>query len=132
MDDASTGTACQVGAGIGSFSVGPCTFHAPGTGIVFTAPTGRVDAESGESAGLHMILAGTDLAGVRKLVEYSFASNQALTRAPLSNMVPDFLVAGPRFRERGYGGALALGHWDHRWRWAQDVSSMRCSYARRD
>ena len=78
-----------------------------------------------------MILAGTDLPGIRQLVEYSFASNQALTRAPLSNMVPDFLVAGPRFRERGYGGALAVGHWDHRWRWAQDVSSMRCSFARK-
>ena len=88
------------------------------------------DAESGEAVGLHLVIAGTDLQGVRSLVQYSFASNQALTRPPFSNMVPDFLVAGPRFAERGYGGALAMGHWDHRWRYAEHAANaMRCSFA---
>ena len=76
---------------------------------------------------MHVVVAGTDVAGMRALVQYSFASNQALSRPPLSNMVPDYLVAGPRFTELGYGGALAMGHWDHRWRYAPRAGTeMRC------
>ena len=32
------------------------------------------------------------------LVSYSFATNQPHTRAPMSNMLPDFMVVGPDFR----------------------------------
>lgn len=118
---------CRATNGAGqAFAVGPCRFTEAATGIVFTAPTGGIDAASGEAAGLHVIVAGTDLLGMKSLISYSYASNQALTRPPLSNMVPDYLVAGPRFAELGYGGALAMGHWDHAWQYTRAVSSMRC------
>ena len=75
--------------------------------------------------------AGTDVRALEQLLWYTFSSNQALTRAPFSNMVPDYMVAGPDFRAKGYGGVLALGRWDHAWRWAPEAAHMRCSFARR-
>ena len=46
---------------------------------------------------------------LQDLVTFSFATNQPHTRAPMSNMLPDFLITGPEFAWKGYGG--------DGWRW---------------
>mmetsp|Transcript_122101 Transcript_122101/g.390516 ORF Transcript_122101/g.390516 Transcript_122101/m.390516 type:complete len:233 (+) Transcript_122101:135-833(+) len=60
------------------------------------------------------------------LVSFSFATNQPHTRAPLSNMLPDFVVSGPDFRWRGYGGIVAAGYWDAEWRVATQSAYFQC------
>ena len=45
---------------------------------------------------------------------YSFATNQPHTRAPFSNMLPDYVLTGPDFRRMGYGGIVAAGFWGPR------------------
>jgi SAM-dependent methyltransferase len=106
-----------------AFSLGGCTFAEPGIGLVSTAS--HRDPLTGEQH-LDLILAGTDIEGIRTVTEYSFASNQALTRAPFTNMVPDYLVAGHEFRRLGYGGILALGHWGNDWQFQADVGYLNC------
>lgn len=115
---------------LGGFSIGPCHFSKPSTGVVFTAPTGRATSDQA-SDGMHLVVAGTSIDGISQVVEYTFSSNQPLSRPPFSNMFPDFLVAGPNFRSAGYGGVQALGHWDHRWQWTAQAAYMRCSVARK-
>ena len=36
--------------------------------------------------------------------------------------MPDYIVTGPDFAAKGYGGLLAAGFLDHRWRVAPAVS----------
>ena len=106
-----------------TFTLGGCHFSEPGIGLISTAshraPT------TGEQM-LDMIVAGTDITGIRTVSEYSFSSNQQLTRAPFTNMLPDFLVAGNEFRRLGYGGILALGHWGNDWEFQADVGYLNC------
>jgi len=46
---------------------------------------------------------------LQDLVTFSFATNQPHTRAPMSNMLPDFLITGPDFAWKGYGGDGTMG-----------------------
>ena len=48
---------------------------------------------------------------LRSLVHYTFTSDQALSRAAFTNMVPDFFVVDGTFAARGYGGVAAAGYW---------------------
>ena len=34
---------------------------------------------------------------------------------PFTNLLPDYVVSGPRFAAEGYGGVLAAGFFDHAW-----------------
>ena len=58
---------------------------------------------------------------------FSFSVQQALTRAPHSNMVPDFLVAGAEYAWKGYGGLKAAGFWSNTWTVAQEASYSACA-----
>ena len=42
-------------------------------------------------------------------------AEQAHTRAPFSNMLPDFLITGPDFEWKGHGGILGAGFFDGLW-----------------
>mmetsp|Transcript_75927 Transcript_75927/g.213912 ORF Transcript_75927/g.213912 Transcript_75927/m.213912 type:complete len:140 (+) Transcript_75927:78-497(+) len=67
-----------------------------------------------------------DVEALLDLVSFSFATNQPHTRAPMSNMLPDFVVSGPDFRWRGYGGIVAAGYWDAEWRVATQSAYFQC------
>ena len=66
------------------------------------------------------------VAAMERAVRFSFSISQALTRAPFSNMAPDFLVMGPEYRYKGYGGLLAAGFWNHYWGIDKSMSYVRC------
>ncbi len=101
----------------GGITVGPCTFPVLQTGITFLTKT--------HSSKLAFVIAG-DTQGMQDITEYSFASNQALTRAAFTNMVPDFMVTGSEFRWKGLGGMVAAGYWGNEWEWRADISFMNC------
>ena len=52
--------------------------------------------------------------------------SQELTRAPLSNMVPDYQVYGPELAYKGMGGILAAGFWGSDWSWRPDATHTLC------
>ncbi len=68
------------------------------------------------SGRLGLLVAATSHAAFDALVELSQPTIPPMVRAPLTNIVPDFLVAGPALRHRGLGGVLAAGFYDHAWR----------------
>ena len=45
-----------------------------------------------------------------------------MARSPFSNALPDYIVTGPEFGAKGYGGLLAAGFFDHAWRVAEGAS----------
>jgi len=104
-------------------SIGPCTFGF-GHGAAFLAPS-RSDSGSAGSF-LDLVITATDPKALEDLVTISFATNQEHTRAPFSNMLPDFFVTRPDFRWRGYGGVAAAGYWDAEWRASSGSSYFRC------
>ena len=67
-----------------------------------------------------------DEAALTQLVASSYASNQPHTRAPFSNMLPDFFVIGPHFAWKGHGGVVAAGFFDEAWHIAQQSSYFQC------
>eukprot|EP00927_Polykrikos_kofoidii_P049711 TRINITY_DN43727_c0_g1_i1.p1 TRINITY_DN43727_c0_g1~~TRINITY_DN43727_c0_g1_i1.p1 ORF type:complete len:986 (-),score=93.86 TRINITY_DN43727_c0_g1_i1:212-3052(-) len=107
---------------VGLLSVGSCVFGA-GHGAVFLSPAGE---GAGYAHLLDLVVTGTDYQALEDLVSFSFATNQAHTRAPMSNMLPDFLVSGPEFRWRGYGGVVAAGYWDAKWQIAAQSAYLHC------
>ena len=78
----------------------------PSTAIRFSYSVGG--AEAGRLA---LLLDGVSLSALRSLVKFSFSSNQALTRAAFTNLWPDYMLVGPDFGARGYGGVLEAGFW---------------------
>jgi len=119
-----------------SLGVGPCTFG-DGHAAVFIAPAaseGRIrGVAQGGDASMHLlgdfldlVVTATGPKALEDIVSFSFATNQPHTRAPMSNMLPDFFVIGPEFRWRGYGGVVAAGYWDARWRVAGHSAYFQC------
>jgi len=77
-------------------------------GAVFLAPW--------RARRLALVLVGTSEAALTDLFRGSYASNQALTRAMFTNMMPDFMVTDPAgFRARGLGGLRASGYYNWDW-----------------
>eukprot|EP00928_Gymnodinium_smaydae_P032630 TRINITY_DN23578_c0_g1_i1.p1 TRINITY_DN23578_c0_g1~~TRINITY_DN23578_c0_g1_i1.p1 ORF type:complete len:675 (-),score=77.45 TRINITY_DN23578_c0_g1_i1:91-2079(-) len=109
----------QVGAT--KLAVGPCLVG-EGHGAAFLAPG---DASDGSSI-LDLVVTATDMKALADLISFSFATNQPHTRAPMSNMLPDFMISGPDFRWKGYGGIVAAGYWDEEWRVAPDSAYFQC------
>lgn len=100
-----------------TITVAGCTFTGDGSGgygAVFRAP------------GQELVITATDERALKDLVTFSFATNQPHTRAPMSNMLPDFLITGPDFAWKGYGGVVAAGFWDERWRAAPNSAYLQC------
>lgn len=67
---------------------------------------------------------------LQDLVTFSFATNQPHTRAPMSNMLPDFLITGPDFAWKGYGGYGTMG--EMRWglNWCENYFYTWCVFKR--
>ncbi|CAE7471192.1 unnamed protein product [Symbiodinium natans] len=100
------------------FHVGGCHFTGR-HGAVFRAP-------AQDSPALDLVVTALEDEALVDLVSYSFATNQPHTRAPMSNMLPDFMVVGPDFRWKGYGGVVAAGYWDESWQPALNSAYLRC------
>mmetsp|Transcript_72301 Transcript_72301/g.170086 ORF Transcript_72301/g.170086 Transcript_72301/m.170086 type:complete len:352 (+) Transcript_72301:36-1091(+) len=116
----------------GSFSVGGCMFSSPGYAVATMSPLHRLSSTSSLPPTvdpLALVVAGTDLPAMRTLLQFSFAMNQPLTRAPLSNMVPDFFVTSPDYEWKGYGGLSAAGYWGNSWEYRTDTAYMDCPHA---
>ncbi|CAE8691920.1 unnamed protein product [Polarella glacialis] len=107
-----------------SIELGPCIFTASRVGVAFTAPRWEAGAGLGGRAHQDLVVSGTDIAGLRDLVSFDFATNTPHTRAPFTNMAPDFLVSGPEFKAKGYGGLLAAGFWGSNWEWRADTKTI--------
>ena len=105
--------------------MGRCAFG-EGHGATFLAPAGGAAGADGAGPLLDLVVTATDAKALVDLVSFSFATNQAHTRAPMSNMLPDFMVTGPDFRWRGYGGIVAAGYWDANWRVAPQSAYFQC------
>ncbi|CAE6940592.1 unnamed protein product, partial [Symbiodinium sp. KB8] len=102
--------------------LGGCRF-AGQYSAVFRAP-----AEGSKALGaLDLVVTALENQALVDLVSYSFATNQPHTRAPMSNMLPDFMVAGPHFRWKGYGGVVAAGYWDESWQPAPNSAYFRAA-----
>ena len=102
-------------------------------GAVLTYPRHLAGGDSGGASGrataprLDLYVVASDMAVLEALLRYSFSLQQALTRAPYSNMVPDFMVAGPEYAWKGYGGLKAAGFWSNTWTVAQEASYSACA-----
>ena len=76
----------------------------------FLAPAAaRADA-------LDLVVTGLHLVTLEWLVATTFATNQPHTRAPFSNMLPDFVVVDKAARWTGVAGIRATGYFDDDWR----------------
>ena len=101
--------------GVG-FSIGACRWgrgrgRAMPLAAAFIAPS--VNNRNAEQ--MDLVVTATDADALAGLVVQTYATNQPHTRAPFSNMLPDFVVAGPEFAWKGHGGLLGAGFFDSGW-----------------
>ena len=71
--------------------------------------------------GLALVIDG-DVTGRRDAVAAGEPTIPPMARSPFSNTLPDIIVTGPDFRAKGYGGLLAAGNFDYRWKWSAATS----------
>ena len=64
--------------------------------------------------GLALVIDG-DAAGLRDALAAGEPTIPPMARSPFSNTLPDYLVTGPTFAARGYGGVLAAGFFGNHW-----------------
>merc|ERR1712232_347992 len=102
--------------------VGECHFRGANHGVIFTAPRWE-DTSDGGRAHIDLIVSGTDAAGLRDVVIFHHAT---LSRSPFANMAPDYMVAGPQYRAKGFGGLVAAGFWGSTWEWRADSAFVDC------
>jgi hypothetical protein len=79
-----------------------------------------------EAPRLDLFVVSASVAALEAALRYSFSVQQALTRAPHSNMVPDWFVTGPEYAWKGYGGLRAAGFWGNTWGIQDEVSYSAC------
>eukprot|EP01097_Dermamoeba_algensis_P008006 TRINITY_DN5184_c0_g1_i1.p1 TRINITY_DN5184_c0_g1~~TRINITY_DN5184_c0_g1_i1.p1 ORF type:complete len:451 (+),score=128.00 TRINITY_DN5184_c0_g1_i1:154-1506(+) len=127
-----------------SIGVGPCMYTGNDIGLLFLFQSHKSQEKAARQhqhqkqevrsalkyldnqANLNMMITGTDKQAVADIVNFSFSSSPPLTRAAFTNMVPDYLVSGPEYRWKGYGGLLAAGHFDNNWKWSPSTSFSSC------
>jgi hypothetical protein len=123
------------GAAVADIEVGPCNFSDEGIGLVFTTPRWESENSDEDSTGtaskgralLDLVVTGTSIGGMLNVSSrFSFAFNQALTRATFTNMVPDVVVTGRELLRKGPGGMVAVGFWGNSWEWRSDTTSCEC------
>ena len=132
----------------------PCgVFDEPGTAILYLAPWwddgnnddkknhgggGGEDARNASKAWpspspspavarLVLVAAGTDAAGAELALRLATPTIPPMTRAPFTNLVPDWVVLGPEARLAGYGGVRAAGFWGNRWQFDAAASYLNCA-----
>lgn len=107
------------------------TLAARGDGFALAAlaPRPPLDGDHGASHGdgLVLVLASHQASSLAWLYRaHSFASQVPLTRALFSNMLPDFVVAGPRFPELGYAGVTMAGYLGDNWQPHPQAAYVAC------
>ncbi|XP_032222386.1 uncharacterized secreted protein ARB_06907 isoform X1 [Nematostella vectensis] len=102
----------------GGITLGNCNFQEARTGALWLAPHG--------STRLALILTGNSLEGLEDIIHLATPTIPPMTRSPFSNLVPDYVITGPRFGARGPGGYLCTGFWGNSWEYRRDVSSCTC------
>ncbi|KAK3593447.1 hypothetical protein CHS0354_020212 [Potamilus streckersoni] len=96
-----------------------CEFNAERTGVMSLAPNGHHQ--------LTMILMGNSLAGFQDIVTLATPTIPPMTRSPFSNLLPDFVITGPEFRQKGPGGMACIGFWGNSWEYRAYLSSCMCT-----
>eukprot|EP00045_Choanoeca_perplexa_P012516 m.137027 g.137027 ORF g.137027 m.137027 type:complete len:549 (+) comp16038_c0_seq1:1155-2801(+) len=77
-----------------------------GVAGIFNIPTTTLRAVAADvDSTVSIVATGTSRAHLTAVVQQSFASNQALTRALYTNMLPDYVIVGPDFKAIGFGDA---------------------------
>eukprot|EP00730_Choanoeca_flexa_P004489 TRINITY_DN11710_c0_g1_i5.p1 TRINITY_DN11710_c0_g1~~TRINITY_DN11710_c0_g1_i5.p1 ORF type:complete len:877 (+),score=197.04 TRINITY_DN11710_c0_g1_i5:98-2728(+) len=79
-----------------------------GVASVFNAPTKELlgsSKQADDRATISIVATGVDAASLSMVVRQSFATQQALTRALYTNMLPDYMLVGKDFGGVGFGDA---------------------------
>ena len=97
----------------GMLMIDKCKLPSAGMGALILGPH--------PSGGLALIVDG-DVSGRRDAIAAVEPTIPPMARSPFSNTLPDFIVTGPSFAAKGYGGLLAAGFFDYRWRWSSPAS----------
>jgi hypothetical protein len=117
------------------FKVGPCSYTGEGHAVAFLAPfwadsaTCAADSDRQTVRGearLRLVLAANDIPALEDAVRFSFSMNQPLTRAPFTNMAPDFTITSKRYRWQGVGGYAGLGFMGNNWEYLESMSYATC------
>lgn len=114
-DEGSNGLNGSNGSSL-EFSIGPCRW---GRNAADGSVAAAFIAPSSDSEGLDLVVSATDADALAGLVTQTFATSQPHTRAPFSNMLPDWVVAGPEFAWKGHGGFLGAGYFNSEWEVAE-------------
>jgi len=124
----------------------PCpAFIEPGTAIVYLAPwwddrqsrdddlqgsgsgSGGGDDGSGDGAArLLLVVAGVDERGLLLAAKLARPTIPPMTRAPFTNLLPDWIVLGSEAETKGYGGVRAAGFWGNNWEFDPASSYLNC------
>ena len=75
---------------------------------------------------LALVISATSLQGLRNIFKTVTPTIPPMTRSPLSNMIPDFVITGPDFEAKGPGGFLCSGFWGNKWDYRLELSSCTC------
>lgn len=105
----------------GALSIGGCEMPSAGVGALLLGPK--------PGGGLALIIEG-DSRGLRDAIAAGEPTIPPMARSPFSNTLPDYIVTGPDFQAKGYGGILAAGFFTPLWEVAE-ASSFRAMDCRR-
>ena len=97
----------------GVLHIGGCALPSSGVGALILGPR--------PGGGLALVIDGDDT-GRRDAVAAGEPTIPPMARSPFSNTLPDYIVTGPTFAAQGFGGLLAAGFFDYRWRVAPSAS----------
>ena len=97
----------------GGLHIGGCEIPSSGVGALILGPR--------PGGGLALVIDGDD-AGRRDAIAAGEPTIPPMARSPFSNTLPDYIVTGPEFAAKGFGGLLAAGFFDYRWRVAPAAS----------
>ena len=94
--------------GFGELIIGGCELPiSAGRGALILGPL--------PGNGLALVIDG-DATGKRAAVALGEPTIPPMARTPFSNTLPDYIVTGPEFEAKGYGGVIAAGYFNYKWR----------------
>jgi hypothetical protein len=103
-----------------SIRIGPCNYSGAGTALLALVPSGR-------GSQVALLVAGIDKPGLKTALHLGIPTIPPMTRAPYTNMLPDYVVTEEvLFEAKGLGGFRAAGYWGHNWQWNSQTSYESC------
>ena len=73
-----------------------------------------------------LVLAANSARGLRNVARLAAPTIPPMTRAPFTNLAPDWLIAGANLPEDGLAGLWGAGFWGNRWEYRPDASYLEC------